>query len=116
MRVRDILDLKYGLEYLEPNDSEFMQGVGLYRRQCCSMSLHEFLQKIKEVKSTPVWLLGEDYMALVSSINFINKLLKFQFPKKDDRTKFITDVFNWINLTYKKKSLFVLVGEANCGE
>lgn len=106
--VKELRNLGIGLEYVTENDGEFVTGCTLYSREACFCDdLYDFLSKSKEHKATPVYIASQKYMTLLDSIEFLMKWLKFQFPKLSDRTQFVTQLFNWINLIDKKKQFLL---------
>lgn len=81
------------------------------------LKFQEFYLKSQEYKATPVWIITEDYMSEISSFIFIENWLSFQFENDEEAaTRFVKDLYNWLNMVVKKKCIFAMVGEPNCGK
>lgn len=83
----------------------------MYKKEAAQCgSLLDFLIKSKAKQAEPVYIITEKYMSFFDSIDFMEKWMRFQFPTAATRSKFVTDLFSWINGSISKKKLFILAG------
>lgn len=93
-----------------------LHGIKLYRQEMCAMTMEEFLEHSQKIKATPVYNIKATYMSLADSEAYIHRWLMYQFPKAKDRKQFITDLYDFMMMTNKKKSVMAFVGEPSSGK
>ncbi|XP_055306603.1 uncharacterized protein LOC129570907 [Sitodiplosis mosellana] len=115
LQVPDVKNIP-GFSHIDPKSQKFQQGISLYREEMCSLTLDEFLEKSQEIKATPVYNICTNYMSIADSEKYIYRWLKYQFGTALERKQFITDVYNFITLKNKKKSILALIGDTSSGK
>lgn len=116
--VPEVFEVNSGLEFLD-GDKLVDMGIRMYRREVTTRcrNLVDFLEASAKVNATPAYILSEKYMSIHASFDVLKKIVNFQFPNLGDRSKFISDLFGFINEDINLLDhQIALVGPPNSGK